>query len=110
MTLEHLRDLVVIIYGVLGVLLFVVLIVVALGLLFAVRGLTGAVRTLLDDPVRPALDDVRQAAQNVRGATEFATDATVHPIIRVMAASRGIRRGLGVLTGIHLRRPGRRDG
>lgn len=100
MTLETLRDLVVIIYGVLGVLLFTVLIVVAIGLLFAVRGLTAAVRALIDDPVRPALDDMRQAAQNVRGATEFATDATVHPIIRLVATTRGIRRGIGVLTGV----------
>lgn len=99
-SLEELRDVVIVVYGALGVLLLLVLIVAVLGLWFAVRLLTRAVVDLIEDPVRPALDDLRASARNVRGASEFVTDSTVHPLIRVLSVARGIRRGVGRLAGL----------
>lgn len=104
MGLEEARDIVIIVYGALGVLLLVVLIVVALGLLLAVRRLTRTLIGLVDDPLRPTLDEVRQTVENVRGTSEFVTDTAVHPLIRVVSVGRGIRRGLGVVTGLRSRR------
>ena len=104
MGLEEARDIVIIVYGALGVLLLVVLIVVALGLLLAVRRLTRTLIGLVDDPLRLPRDEVRQTVENVRGTSEFVTDTAVHPLIRVVSVGRGIRRGLGVVTGLRSRR------
>ncbi|MSQ31603.1 MAG: hypothetical protein EXR64_06280 [Dehalococcoidia bacterium] len=104
MTLEQLRDIVVIVYGAMGVLLVLALTIAAFGAWFAIRTLTRAVEGLLDDPVRPALEEIRRTAQNVRGTTEFVADTAVHPLIRAVALGRGIRRGLATVTGIRNRR------
>ncbi|MEZ4553773.1 MAG: hypothetical protein AB7L91_03295 [Dehalococcoidia bacterium] len=103
MSLETLRDLVIVVYGVLGIVLFIVLIAVALGIYLAVRKLSRAAQDLMADPVRPTLEEVRQTMQNVRGTSEFVADRTVHPVIRTVAAVRGVRRGLGVMAGIRKR-------
>ncbi len=100
MTLADIRDIVVIVYGVMGVLLIFALTIAAFGLWFAVRALSRALQSLLDDPVRPTLEDVRQTVQNVRGSTEFMVDTAVHPLIRVVSLGRGIRRGVASVTGI----------
>lgn len=99
-SLEELRDIVIVIYGVIGVLLLVVLIVAVLGLLLAVRMLTRAFAALLDDPIRPTLHEFHATARNVRGTSEFIADSTVHPLIRLLAVGRGIRRGVGIVTGL----------
>ena len=104
MGLDELRDIVIVVYGVLGILLFVVLIAVAIGVFVATRKLTRAVRELLADPIRPTLNEVRETAQNVRGTSEFIADRAVHPVIRTVAAVRGVRRGIGVVTGLRRRR------
>ena len=103
-TLDEMRDVVIIVYGAMGVLLLVALIIAVLGLWLAVRILTRTLRDLLEDPVRPALDEIRATARNVRGASEFVADAAVHPLIRVLSVGRGMRRGLGIVTGITRRR------
>ena len=104
MSLEQLRDIVVIVYGVVGIMLFAILIVVAVGLWLSVRALTRAVRALLDDPVKPTIGEVRAAVQEIRGTTAFLADTAVHPLIRVVAIGRGLRRGIAVATGIGRRR------
>ena len=104
MDLADVRDIVVIAYGIIGLLLFLVLLVVAVSILFAVRGLRRTLRDLIDDPVRPTLQEVRQTAENVRGASEFATDTAIHPLIRIVSMGRGVRRGVGVVTGLTRRR------
>ena len=104
MTLEQFRDIVVIVYGAMGVILFLALTIAAFGLLFAVRALTRGIQTLLDDSIRPTLDEVHKTAQNVRGTTEFVADSTVHPLIRAMSVGRGIKRGVASVAGIRNRR------
>ncbi len=99
-TLAELRDVVIVVYAVFGILLMIALIITITGLWFAVRLLSGTLGELLRDPVRPALDDLRASARNVRGATEFMADSAVHPVIRVLSVGRGIRRGVGLVTGI----------
>src|SRR5712691_6455815 len=103
MNLADLRDIVIIIYGVLGALLFLILIAVSVAIFLIVRGLNGVIRDLVSDPLRPTLDELHRTAQNVRGASEFMVDRAVHPLIRTIALARGIRRGAGVLTGLPTR-------
>lgn len=92
-TLADFRDVVVIVYGVMGILLLTVLIAVATGLFFVIRSLSRTVQELLDEPIRPTLEELRETARNARGASEFYADHAVNPLIKVVAAARGVRRG-----------------
>ena len=103
-TLQELRDTLIVVFAAMSILFLVVLIVVALGLWFAVRTLSRALTALLEDPVRPALNEMRDAARNVRGTSEFLADSTVHPLIRALSVLRGVRRGLGLVSGLARRR------
>lgn len=103
MDLDDIRDVVIIIYGVMGIVLFFILIIVLLGLFFVVRGLSRAVRTLLDESVRETLEELQGTVKNVRGTTEFMADSAVRPLIRIIAVGRGIRRGVRSVTGLRSR-------
>ena len=103
MSLEELRDVVIIVYGAMGVLLMLVFIIVTLLLWLAVRRLTNAVRDLIDDPIRPTIEEGQRIVQNVRGTTEFVTDTAVHPLIRVVSVARGVRRGVATVAGLRRR-------
>ncbi len=100
MNLADLRDIVIIVYGVLGILLFLILIAVAVGVFIIARQLNRMVHELVNDPLNPTLEEVHKTVQNVRGASEFMVDRAVHPVIRTIAVVRGVRRGVGVLTGL----------
>ena len=104
MSLEEARDIVIIVYAVLGILLFLVMLIVTLAGFLVIRGLVRALRGLLDDPVRPTLEEFRGTAENVRGASEFLTDTAVHPLIRAVSIARGVKRALGVVSRIRPRR------
>ena len=103
MDLADLRDIVIIVYGVLGILLFLILIGVAVAIFLIVRRLQGLISELVRENVRPTLDELNQTVHNVRGASEFVVDRAVHPVIRVLSVGRGIRRGAGALTGLRSR-------
>ena len=93
------RDVVIIIYGVLGILFFLAGIVAALGIYFAIRYLVQVVADTVEDPIKPALEDAIGAARTVRGGVEFVTDSAVQPVIRVVAVMRGVRRGVDAVAG-----------
>ncbi|MCC6238067.1 MAG: hypothetical protein IT299_10910 [Dehalococcoidia bacterium] len=105
-TLADIRDVVVIVYGVLGILFFTVLLAVAIGLYFAVRGVAGKVNTLLDEPIRPALDEALETMRNARATSEFYADYAVNPVIKTFAAARGVRKGFASISRIAGRRKG----
>ena len=107
MSLENLRDIVVIVYGVMGIILMLALCIAAFGLWFAVRALSSAVQQLIQDPIRPTLEEVQKTAQNIRGTSEFVADSAVHPLIRVISISRGVRRGVATVAGLRNRVTGK---
>jgi hypothetical protein len=109
MSLENLRDIVVIVYGIMGIVLMLGLCVAAFGLWFAIRALSAAVQELIKDPIRPTLVEVQKTAQNVRGSTEFVADTAVHPIIRIVSITRGVRRGVATVAGLRNRVRGDRS-
>lgn len=100
MSLADLRDVVVIVYGVMGIILMLALTIAAFGLWFAVRALSRVVQELLNDPIKTTLKDVQETVHNVRGTSEFISDTAVHPLVRAVAATRGLKRGLSTVTGL----------
>lgn len=100
-TMEQIRDGVIIAYGLLGVLFFLIGIAVLLAVLAAVRAASGASGDVFNESVRPVANDAREMVGEVRGmvrtargGVEFVTDNAVSPAIRVVAVARGFRRGL----------------
>ena len=83
------RDIVIIVWGVLGILVFLAIILVALGLFRAIK---------------PIAENVRGTTGEVRTATRLVTDAIIRPAVPVISFYTGIRQGFRVL-----RRFGRRD-
>ena len=99
-SLGEARDAVIIIYAVLGIVFFLVAIIAALAIFFAVRMLTGLARDAYDEQARPLIDDVRGTVQSVRGSVEFVSDQAISPMIRVIAVVQGVRRGVETVAGI----------
>jgi tetrahydromethanopterin S-methyltransferase subunit F len=103
-SIADIRDVVVIVYGIIGIVFFFFAVIIALVLGFSVRGLIRSVRELLDDSVKPTVDSIKEAAETVRGTTEFVGRNAVMPIARAYGAFAGVRKGLGVLAGFNRRR------
>jgi len=82
------RDIVIIVWGVLGILVFLAIILVALSIFRALK---------------PILENVRGTTGEVRTATRLVTDAIIRPAVPVISFYTGIRQGFRVL-----RRFGRR--
>lgn len=105
---ESARDWVIIVYGVFGILFFVLgigILVAILGLIWTqFRSVKRSVTNLIDESVRPTLTEVQRTAENVRGTSEFIADTAVNPVIRIVSITRGIRRGISSITGIRARR------
>lgn len=97
------RDVVVIVYGVIGIVFFAVATGVTIGLYFTVKGLASMARELVDESVKPTVASIRDAAETVRGTTDFVGRTAVVPIVRTYSAFAGVRRGLGVLAGLSRR-------
>lgn len=104
MDLQELRDLIIIIFGITGIVMLFVALVVTLVLGLAARSLIGTVQTLLQGEVTPVLESARQTLDSVRGTTTFVANTTVSPIIRAYGVIAGARRVVGVLTGLTGRR------
>jgi len=75
------------------------------GILFA--ALMGALlllvllaRRVLKENAVPALDSLKDSLDNVRGTAEFAGETVASPLIRTYAVVKGVRSGLGAVTGI----------
>jgi hypothetical protein len=83
MNLADFRDLVIVVWGILFAILIIVLIIVSLVVGFAIKGLANVAKEAIQTDVKDALAKVGSTADNVKGATEFMTDTTVAPVIRV---------------------------
>ena len=49
-------------------------------------------------------DEVQAAVHDLRGTTEFITDTAVHPLIRVVAVGRGLKKGISVASSLGRKR------
>lgn len=100
MSLEEIRDIVIIVAGVMMVLVLVAVFVFTIVVGLATRTLLSTVQTLLRGEVTPLLDSARQSLDNIRGTTAFIGQTAVSPIIRVYGIFAGAKRMAGVLSGV----------
>jgi hypothetical protein len=98
-TLADLRDVVIVVYGILGIIFFFIAIVFTVVLGLTVKGLIKNVQSLLNDSVKPALSSVTDVANTVRGTTDFVSRTTVTPIVKAYGMFAGVRKGASVLGG-----------
>lgn len=96
-SLADLRDVVIVIWGIISALFFLIGIIVLLVVGFSVKGLLNKVNSLLDESVRPTLGSVKEAADTVRGTTEFVSKTAITPVVKTYGAMAGLKKGLGVL-------------
>ena len=92
-SLQDVRDVTIIAFTIAGTVLFLAAIVVTVVVGVAATGAFRAARRLLDEGVKPMVS-------NVRGTVTFISDSAVSPIIRAYGIFSGVRRGLGVLSGL----------
>jgi hypothetical protein len=96
-TLGDLRDIVVIVWGIISAVFFLVGIIVAVVVGFSAKGLLSKVHSLLDEDVKPTLGSVKEAAETMRGTTEFVGKTAVAPVVKVYGTMAGVKKGLSVL-------------
>ena len=106
LSIAHIRDWIIVIYGLLGIVFLTASTLLVVFLFFTFKGLKNAVRDLLQETVKPTLDSVRETAQSVRGTTDFVGQTAVRPIIRTYGLLAGVRRGASVLAGLTGRKRG----
>ena len=98
-SLQDVRDVTIIAFTIAGTVLFLAAIVVTVVVGVAATSAFQAVRRLIDDGIKPTLN-------SVRGTAIFISDTAVSPIIRFYGMYSGVRRGLGVLSGLAQRGEG----
>lgn len=97
-SLADLRDIVVIVWGIISAIFFFVAIIVTLIIGFSVKGLLNKVNSLVDENVKPTLGSVKEAAETVRGTTEFVGKTAVTPVVKAYGTVAGVKKGLSVLS------------
>ena len=105
-SLADVRDIIVIVYGVVGIVCFFIAIVVLAITGLSVKGLIKTVRDLIDESVKPTVDSIKGAADTVRGTTEFVGRTAVTPIVRTYGMAAGVKKGFSVLTSLRGRGKG----
>ena len=68
-------------------------------LLWQLRNLTH----MLEEEVKPLLDSANETVGAVRGTSTFLSETVVSPVVRIISTVTGLRRGLGVLSGMRHR-------
>jgi hypothetical protein len=108
LSLQDVRDIIIIAAGSLTILVLLALFIVTVVLGFTIRALLSAIQTLLREEVTPLVRSGRQTVGRIKGTATFASETAVKPIIRAYGVVAGTRRFLGVLSGVAGRRNKRR--
>lgn len=106
-TLSELRDVFIIVYGVLGIIFFVVATAVALVVGLTVKGLVQNLMGVIDESIKPAVSSLKETADTVRGTADFVSRNAASPIVKTYGTFAGVKRGMGILSGLNSRRKGR---
>jgi len=99
-TLADFRDVIIVIYGIIGIIFFFVAIVIVVVLGLTTKGLIKNVNGMINDSVKPTLGSVQDVANTVRGTTAFVGRTTVAPIAKVYGMFSGVKKGASVLSGL----------
>ena len=98
--LDTVRDAVLFSWGLLTVLLLLFMIFWVIAMWRGINGLIANVRSLMNDDIRPMITTTKETANNVTGTTRFIGDSVAQPIIRFYGVAAGVRKGVGVFTGL----------
>jgi hypothetical protein len=99
-TLADVRDVFIILYGIVGIVFFIAGIVVAIIIGMTLKSMLKTVKEMLDNDIKPAVSSVREAADTVRGTTDFVGRTAVQPIAKVYGTVSGVKRGMSVLANL----------
>jgi hypothetical protein len=110
LSLSDARDVVIILWGTISILLLVALIVSVWILVSSTRRLMRDISHLIDANVKPVIASAQESVDNVAGTTRFIGDRAVAPIIRVAGFAAAVRRGVEVFMGVTRRRRRAGDG
>lgn len=106
MDLQTVRDWVIIVYGIFGIVTFLVITIVTALIGYGVMRLLSGVNNTVESKVGPTIDSIRHTSESVRGGATFVIDAAVAPVIRAYGVVSGVRRGIAVFSGLRRRRSG----
>lgn len=104
MDVETVRDWVIIIYGIFGIITFLTITIVTAAIGFVVIKLIRLVGSTVEDRVNPAIAAVQDTAQSVQTGVTTVVDLAMKPVIRVYGIVSGVRRGVAVFSGLGRRR------
>jgi hypothetical protein len=96
LSLQEWRDIALIVYTVLGALLFLVAIVVTAGTGWLTWRTLGKAKSVIGN-LGPAVENVRETTETVKGTVSFVSDTAVKPVVRAYGAYAGARRFVSVL-------------
>ncbi len=99
-SLEESRDIVVLVFGIVGATFFFAALVIATAIGLATIGLVGKLRSLVDESVAPALNAVKEAAETIRGTADTVGRTAVTPVARAYGTLSGIKKAFSVLSGL----------
>lgn len=95
-----LRDIVIIIYGILGIVFFLAGIALLYVIYRLIRSAAGMATGLVDEHVKPLLTTVETTTRSASGTASYLSDRVVNPVIRIISFVTGVRRGAAVLMGL----------
>ena len=58
---------------------------------------------MLREEIKPMLEATQETVGTVRGTSTFLSETVVSPVVRIISTVTGLRRGLGVLSGMRHR-------
>ena len=96
-TLIDIRDVVVIVAGIVGIVALTLTVIFTILIGLAVLRLIKAARGTIQEGLGPILENARDTTTEVKGSTDFVVNTIVRPLIKVYGIFAGIRKALGVL-------------
>lgn len=100
-TITDIRDIVIIVMGLIGVVSAAVFLLFTIVLGWMTFRLLRVTRKTFGEGVPPILEQARETVQSVKGTADFLGESAAGPVIRLYGAAAGIQRALRML--------GRRD-
>ncbi|MCY3571000.1 MAG: hypothetical protein F4038_06055 [Chloroflexi bacterium] len=98
-TITDIRDIVIIVAGLLSVIALIVMILATIIVGFLSFRLLRAARKTFQEGVPPLLESAQETVKSVKGTAEYLGDSAAEPVIRAYATASRIQRMFDVLSG-----------
>lgn len=97
--ITDIRDIVIIIAGLLSVIALIVMILMSLIVGFLAIRLLRAARRTISEGVPPLLENAQETVKSVKGTADFLGESAAEPVIRAYATAARVQRMFDVLSG-----------